>query len=102
VSIAVPLAEAKTSAVPSLEICVARSVEDPKFNVTVVPGFADSKSEPICVKAAVSDEAANTVRSVDHCAGVLEVVLDEHAASATVRTINSRLIKRPPPSRSSL
>jgi hypothetical protein len=29
VSMAVPLADANTSAVPSLRICVARSVEDP-------------------------------------------------------------------------
>ena len=36
--------------------------DEPKLNVTVVPGFAASKSSPIWVNAFVSEEAANTVR----------------------------------------
>jgi hypothetical protein len=80
---AVPLAEAKTSAVPSLPICVARSVEEPKLNVTVVPGFAASKSLPICVNAPVSDEAANTLRVFDPVAEPEpELLLLEQATAA--------------------
>jgi hypothetical protein len=39
----VPLADANTSAVPSDSICGARSPDDPKLNVTLVPVFAASK-----------------------------------------------------------
>ena len=63
-SMYVPLADANTSAVPSDSIEAARSPDDPKLNVTVVPGFAASKSEPICVNAAVREDAAKTVSSV--------------------------------------
>ena len=45
-SMYVPLAEANTSAVPSDSIEAARSPDDPKLNVTVVPAFAASKSVP--------------------------------------------------------
>jgi hypothetical protein len=38
--------------------------DEPKLKVTVVPGFAASKSDPICVNAAVREDAANTVSSV--------------------------------------
>ena len=85
-SMYVPLAEAKTSAVPSDSIDAARSPDEPKLNVTVVPGFAASKSDPICVKAAVSDDAANTVSSVAWCAAAPlappEVSFELHAPSA--------------------
>src|SRR5262245_55222629 len=89
VSIAVPLADANTSAVPSLPIWVARSVEEPKLNVTCTPALAASKSFPIWVKAAVSDEAAKTVSSeLPDAEAPAEVVVvdDEQAASRTTTT----------------
>ena len=80
-SIAVPLAEANTSAVPSLWICEARSVDDPKLKVTVIPGFAAAKSLPIRSKAAVSEDAANTVSAEDAAEPELLVPLHPAATS---------------------
>src|SRR5215212_9836938 len=96
VSIADPLADANTSAVASLEIWFARSVEDPKLNTTLTPGWIRSKSMPSCVNAAVSDEAANTVRSVVCCCGVS--FDDEHPTSTSDPTNRSErhLIGRAP------
>ena len=94
-SMYVPLADANTSAVPSDSIDAARSPDEPKLKVTVVPGFAASKSDPICVNAAVSEDAANTVRSVASTDALPEVPLAElslfepQATSASVRQMNA-------------
>jgi hypothetical protein len=76
------------------------------LNVTVLPGFAASKSVPICVNAAVSEDAAKTVRSTDSGAepeGSFVVVDedDEQADRATNATTATRRVafRIPPPSR---
>ena len=94
-SIDFPLAAANTSATPSLAICAARSVEEPKSNVTCVPGFAASNARAISSNGAVSDDAANTA-SVRCCIGAGR---EEHAATstATATTEPNRLIGGPPP-----
>src|SRR5438309_10880652 len=80
-SMALPLAEANRSAVPSLWICEARSVDDPKLKVTVIPRFAAVKSLPIRLKAAVREDAANTVRVED--AAELELLVPLHPAATS-------------------
>ncbi len=94
VSIAVPLADANTPAVPSLWICAARSVDDPKSNVTVTSGFAVWKSCSIWVNALVRDEAANTVSGVDPAPG--DVVVEDELEQATAsRAITIEIAIRP-------
>src|SRR3954452_20390061 len=56
-----PSADAETSAGAPPWICVASVPDDPKLNLTVVPGFRVWKSAPIFVNASVSDAAADTV-----------------------------------------
>ena len=106
VSIAVPLADANTSAVPSLWICDARSVDEPKSNVTVTFGCAVWKSWPIWVNALVKDEAANTMSGVDVVAGEVDEELEQATPSTAMKgRITPRrigIIRRPPPSRWSL
>jgi hypothetical protein len=72
---AVPLADANTSATPSLAIWAARSVDDPKLNVTAMPpSLPSSNAAPISVNASVSDDAAKTVSSSGRSpSGALEV-----------------------------
>ena len=57
----VPSADANTSAGAPPWICCTSADDAAKLNVTVVPGFAFSKSAPILVNASVSDAAADTV-----------------------------------------
>src|SRR5213596_1874221 len=85
VSIAVPLADANTSAVPSLWICDARSVDEPKSNVTVTFGCAVWKSWPIWVNALVKDEAANTMSGVDVVADEVDEELEQETPSTAMR-----------------
>jgi hypothetical protein len=54
-------AEAKTSAGAPCWIWVARAPDDPKLKLMVVPGWADWNVVPSWPKAAVSDDAADTV-----------------------------------------
>src|SRR3954452_21296077 len=56
-----PSADANTAAGAPPWIWVTNPDDGPKFNVTVVPGFAFWKSVPILVNASVSDAAADTV-----------------------------------------
>ena len=63
-SIHVPLALAKTSAVPSLWIWPASVSDAAKLKVTVTPSCSASNAGPMrSVNAAVSDDAAKTVSS---------------------------------------
>src|SRR2546421_11545662 len=55
-------AEAKTSPSAPCWICAARDDDPAKLNFTMAPGWRFSKSAPILVKAAFSEEAAKTVR----------------------------------------
>src|SRR5438876_477381 len=57
-------ADAKTSTGAPSEICVARLLDDENVKRTRVPGFACSKTAPICGKTALRDAAAATVISV--------------------------------------
>src|SRR5262245_31033213 len=54
-------ADANVSAGAPCWICVASVDDDPKLNVADASGFAVWKSFPICVKAPVSEAAADTV-----------------------------------------
>ena len=95
-SIHVPLALAKTSAVPSLWIWPARLSEAPKLNVIVSPSCWASKSGPIASwRTAVSDDAAKTVSWVSAPAEPVAAVplesSDEHAAPTSVSTKNTMI-----------
>src|SRR5205807_7359953 len=52
----------KTSPSAPCWICAAREDDPAKLNLTIVRGWRFSKSAPIVVNAAFSEEAANTVR----------------------------------------
>src|SRR5207247_8482248 len=97
--------DANTPAVPSLWICAARSVDDPKSNVTVTCGFAVWKSCPISVNALVREEAANTVSGVGTAADevVVEDELEQAAESNAIADTTAPrricIIRTPPPSR---
>ncbi len=76
-----PSADANTSAGAPPWIWVASVPDDPKLNVTVVPGLRFWKSAPIFVNASVVDAAADTVM-VPVTFGVVVVVVFAFAAFA--------------------
>jgi hypothetical protein len=86
-------AEAKTSAGAPDTIWVARAPDDPKLNVTVVPGCSRRKPVASWVKVPVREDAAETV--IDPASGAPVVVVVpaedelEHAAVASARTPNA-------------
>jgi hypothetical protein len=86
-------AEAKTSAGAPETIWVARAPDDPKLNVTVVPGCNRRNPVASWVKVPVREDAADTV--IDPASGAPVVVVVpaevelEHAAVASARTPNA-------------
>jgi hypothetical protein len=89
-------AEANTSAGAPETIWVARAPEDPKLNVTDVPGCRTRKPVASWVNVPVSDEAADTVIDPDNRADVVDAVVAvdvdvEHAAVATATATTAHL-----------
>jgi hypothetical protein len=83
-------ADAKTSAGAPDTIWVARAPDDPKLNVTVVPGCSRWNPVASWVKVPVRDEAADTVIDPESDAPVVVVVPSEdeleQAAATNART----------------
>jgi len=93
-------AEAKTDADAPCWIWVAKAPDDPKLNATVVPGCNRWKVVSSRPKAAVSDDAADTVIDPVSSGVVADVVVGEpeellHAAVATRTAARSSAAKMP-------
>src|SRR5258705_1505891 len=69
-------ADANTSAVAPLLICVSSGDDDPKLKTYWVPGFFSLSSSPAFLNASVSDEPANTVMLPASGTGVTDADAD--------------------------